>query len=280
MRSQVGAYGFRLVWSDADEPPSDLVALNGGTPEVEVYWRPGSMLRSFEIVGDDRVVLGAERASGFVVQREPAAIAMNLHEDVSIDALLHPLLTVPLSVLARWRGDVTLHAGAFETEGGAWAVVGEREAGKSSALAGLSQRGHPIVADDLLTLSGRDVWAGPSCVDLRPQAVEHFPAARVLGEVGGRLRYRLSTPPGRTRLPLRGMFVLAWHDEAGVSAEPLSAQDRLGLLYMQEYMGMMGPNPPAVLFELMELPMWRLSRPRDWETAEAALERMLEIAQA
>ena len=68
----------------------------------------------------------------------------------------------PAAVFARWRGLETLHGGAFvDDRGGAWAVLGDRGAGKSSLLAALALAGHEVVADDLLVLDGGDCFAGP-----------------------------------------------------------------------------------------------------------------------
>ena len=273
-----GAYGFRLVLPDADGPLPDLLELDSNAPVATVTWRIASMAASQEHVDDQRVIYGFARGSGFEVRRDSGSIILYLQEPPNRDALVHPMLTVPISVLARWRGDVTLHAGAFSTSAGSWAVVGEREAGKSTFLATLSLHGCPVVADDLVAAQEGWVWSGPRCIDLRPDAAEHLGSARHLGQVGGRPRYRLSTPPGDVRTRLQGLFLLGWHDRPGVAIERLPAADYLKLLYRQEYIALLGPAEPTKLLDLMELPAWRITRPRDWAATDEAVERVLEIA--
>ena len=145
-------------------------------------------------------------------------------------------------------------------------------------LASLAERGYPVVADDLLTILDGDAWAGPSCVDLRPDAAEHFPRADNMGIVASRLRYRLSTPPGRPRLPLRGFFQLAWGDGGDIEIAPLSPKERLDFLYRQEYIRLVGHAAPEKLMPLISLPAWRVTRPRSWSFGPQVLDRVLDVA--
>lgn len=277
MALESGAYGFRLVAPALEAGLPDLVPLGGDAPEVTVVWRHASMAIDREQVEAESVCVGARQGSGFEALREPLSIALDLPYEVSPEALVHPLLTVPISVLARWRGDVTLHAGAFAAEGAAWGVVGAREAGKSTMLASLGRRGVPVVADDLLAVLDGVAWSGPACVDLRPDAAEHIDGARYLGEVGRRPRYRLSTPPSPAKLPLRGLFLLGWNDGAAVEDHLLNAKDRLELLYRQEYIGLLGPADPQRILDLMALPAWRVTRPRDWGATDSVCDRILKL---
>jgi hypothetical protein len=197
----------------------------------------------------------------------------------SPEALVHPVLTIPLSILAHWRGDVTLHGGAFIHADGAWGIVGEREAGKSSMLAALAERGVPIAADDLLVVDDGWVRAGPRCVDLRPDVASHLPSARDLGVVGTRPRFRLSTPPAPARSRLRGLFVLEWHEEPEPQLVPMTTQERLFVIYRQESIALLGFAEGGKVVELLELPMWRFRRRRDWRATPAAVDRLLAAAE-
>ena len=275
-----GAYGFRLHYPDTLDPSNlvDLVPLDASLPEVKVRWRYATTIVDVEEIGDDRVVYGVRGATTFDVRRDPPVVRMDFPAPVPPGALVHPLLTVGMSILARWRGDVTLHAGAFETFQGGWGVIGAREAGKSSILASIGARGFPVVADDLLTIQAGHVWAGPSCVDLRPDTAAHFPEARYMGFVGNRPRHRLTTPRGSARVPLRGFFLLDWHDRSGVSLERVPAAQRLRSLYRQEYIRLVGYSEPRELVPLVALPCWRVSRARDWSATAETVDRVLEIA--
>jgi hypothetical protein len=274
----LGVYGFRLSSPQTGDPLPNLLEVDPSSPLVSVSWRHASTVRDIEEVEEDRVAYGFRGSTTYYVERDPRAIRFDIPYVPSPAALVHPLLTIGVSVLARWRGDVTLHAGAFETTTGGWGVMGAREAGKSSILASIGERGHPIVADDLLAVQSGSIWAGPTCVDLRPDTVGRFTRAVSMGIVGGRLRYRLSTVPGRAQVPLRGFFVLEWNGGSDISLEPLSTQERLQWLYRQEYIRLVGFPDPSKLLPLVALPAWRLTRPRDWAATEEAVERVLELA--
>jgi hypothetical protein len=275
-----GAYGFRLDYIDQEENLDDLVELDSSLPAVTVAWRHASTSRNVEEVDERRVAFGVRGATTFHVERDPPSILFDLPDPPVPGALVHPLLTIGVSVLARWRGDVTLHAGAFETRSGAWGVLGAREAGKSATLAAIATAGHAIVADDLLAIHAGFAWAGPSCVDLRPDTADRF-HARYLGIVGGRPRYRLSTPtPRDIRSPMRGFFLLDWHDDPLVRVERVPTAEWLQWLYRQEYISLVGFPDPEKLLPLLALPCWRVSRPRDWGMTQEAIGRVLEVAAA
>jgi hypothetical protein len=278
MSGPLGAYGFGLSCPQAGELPN-LIPQDPRAPEVTVTWRHASTVRDIEDVDEDRVAYGFRGATTYYVERHPHAIRFDIPYVPSPAALVHPLLTIGVSVLARWRGDVTLHAGAFQTPRGGWGVMGAREAGKSSLLATLGERGHPILADDLLAVHDGAIRAGPSCVDLRPDTVGRFPDATSMGIIGGRPRFRLATPPGDDRVPLRGFFVLDWGSDSTIRVEPLGARERLEWLYRQEYIRLVGDPDPEKLLPLLPLPGWRLLRPRDWVASGEVIERVLAVTE-
>jgi hypothetical protein len=254
----------------------DLIPLSDGHQEVAITVRRASSVKTVADLGTERIHLGEERGDGLQMRRSPAEVILDIPDEISASALVHPTLALPLSLLARWHGHVTLHAGAFEANG-AWAIMGARTAGKSSILAALAARGVPIVCDDLLVVDEGFALAGPSCVDLRPDVGARFPDAVSLGVVGGRERFRLATAPARPRVPLRGLFVLEWCDGGRAQLVPIPMQERLKLLYSQEYMGVLGASDPRRLVELVGLPGWVVRRPRDWALTEAAVDQLLEL---
>lgn len=271
-----GAYGFRLVPRHESELP-DLSPLDGDATNVSLDWRRASVLVERNRVDADCVSVGTRGSSLLEVRREPPSIVLELPEETTPAALVHPVLTVPISILARWRGDLTLHAGAFYANGRAWGVVGEREAGKSTTLAMLAERGCPLLADDLLVLDGGVVRAGPACIDLRPDAAKRMADARYIGEIGGRDRYRLTAPPGPARAPLGGFFLLGWDEEAGVTVERVPTGEALRVVYAQEYIGLMGPGDPRKIVDLLGTPMWRVRRPPSWARGEETIEAILTV---
>jgi hypothetical protein len=258
----------------------DLVGVSDEEPSVTVDVRLASIVTSEERVEDDRVALLTRGGTGILVRRDPPEIAILAPLEISPEALVHPVLTVPLSILARWRGDVALHGGGFHHADAAWGVIGERTAGKSSMLGLLGDRGVPIVADDLLVIDDGWVRAGPACVDLRPDVAPYMPAARDLGVVGSRPRHRLATPPAPGRSRLGGIFVLEWHDDPEPALTVMPMAERLQRLYKHESIALMGFAPPGKVLELLGVPMWRFARRRDWAATDAAVAGLLEAAAA
>jgi hypothetical protein len=272
-----GAYGFRLVYVDPEITLPDLLELDGRADKVLLSASYAPAERDVYDVAEGRVRLAARGRGSLDVTREPRSIVLKLQEPPSPEALVHPLVTAPLAILSRWRGDSTLHGGAIYVDGTAFSVCGGRTAGKSSLLATLAGRSIPIMADDLVVVADGVVHAGPSCVDLRPDTAERF-GARPLGLVGGRPRFRLTTPPSPSAAPLGGFFELAWSDESAPVVEELTPSEKLRLLHAQEYAGIVGPPQPEATFDLLELPMWRLHRPRDWARTDAAAALLLATA--
>ena len=269
-----GAYGFRLRYPEA---LSDLVALDDSAPVVDLACRLACAAQTFDSHDGRTASLGTRGASAFYVTREPPSILVDVGFEPSPDALVHPIATAPLAVLARWRGDVTLHGGAFAAGGRAWALFGERHAGKSTTLALIARRGCPVVTDDLLVVDpAGDVWSGPHCVDLREDAAERLGYTRDLGSFGGRRRLRLAGEPAPARLALGGFFLLDWRAEGGVAVERLSLRDRVRALHALEYVGLVGPADPQAVLELASLPAWSVVRSHDWSAAEHAVDRILE----
>lgn len=274
-----GAYGFRLVPRHEIELP-DLLPVDEGAEPVALECRHATVLVMRTSRTPDCITAGTRGTSLLEVRRDPPSITLEFPEPASPEALVHPLLTPPISILARWRGDLTLHAGCFYAGGRAWGVVGTKEAGKSTMLANLAARGYPLMADDLLVLDEGVVRAGPSCIDLRPDVAERMPDARFLGEIGDRPRYRLTTPPAPTRAPLAGFFLLGWSEDDRVHVDRVPPTEALRVLYEQEYIALMGAVDPKKVLELLGTPMWRVERPPDWRFTEEALDRILDVAGA
>src|SRR5262245_23197741 len=131
----LGAYGFRLNFEGEPALFPDLVPVSAEAATVSVTCRLGAALQTRDDVSDDRVEMMTQHGAHVIVRREPPATDLIAPVPLSPEALVHPMLTMPFSVLSRWRGDVALHGGAFVHAGGAWGVIGERTAGKSTLLA-------------------------------------------------------------------------------------------------------------------------------------------------
>jgi hypothetical protein len=275
MRVQRAAYGYRIEGIGEGA----ALALRGVTS-----WPVLSVTARIESSGDPHdVTLGPDRASietpaaRLVLEREPARLTVLAHRRLPDADLVHPCLWPAAAVFARWRGLETLHGGAFVDErGGAWAVLGGRGAGKSSLLAALALDGHEVVADDLLVLDGAHCFAGPRCVDLRPDAVAELGVVG-LPAVRSTRRRRLALAPSAGRFTLRGCAYLDWGES--IAVEPLTPGEHLGLLTGQRRVAGLGANIDQLL-AVAGLPAFWIRRPRVPGSLSRARGALLDAVQA
>lgn len=201
-----------------------------------------------------------------------------MREPPDDDQLVHPYLAPIAAVVGRWLGRNAFHAGAFATDAGAWALLGDSGSGKSSLIACLAARGLPTVADDLVVVEGGTVLRGPACVDLRADVARALDLGRPVGTAGGRERFRVDGPAAPAELPLRGFVLLGWDDTGPVirSLPPIGRLPRLaaGLALAME------PPDPGALLDLATLPFVELRRPRGLAALDESVERLLESLQA
>ncbi len=189
-------------------------------------------------------------------------------------AFLHPHLGSTAVVVGQWLGRATFHASSFVCDGGVWAILGDKEDGKSSTIAWALVNGMPIMADDLLVTRDGVVFAGPRCLDLRAGAAEHFGLGRDIGTIGDRPRWRIDLAPVPAELPLRGWIALTWADDVGVRA--ISAPERFAALARNRAFKLTESRPQAWT-PLLGLPMYELSRPRDWTRIDEAMSALLNV---
>jgi hypothetical protein len=157
-------------------------------------------------------------------------------------------------------------------EGRVWGLLGEKESGKSTVAAWLAQKGYPVLCDDMLAVKGRTAFAGPRCVDLRPEPARRLGIGEQADTDGPRQRWRVSLPPIDAELTLGGWLFLGWAEEVGTVA--VAPRDLLGrLAASRTWRGL--PTDPVALLDLAALPARELRRPRGWasfDRAGAALE--------
>ena len=141
MNVQRAAYGYLIAGIDG----GDTLAVRGAQAWPVLRVSTGIESRD----GARRVDLGPDRASidtltgRLLLEREPVRMTVLADRRLPDADLVHPCLWPAAAVFARWRGLETLHGGAFvDGRGGAWAVLGDRGAGKSSLLAALAVAGH------------------------------------------------------------------------------------------------------------------------------------------
>jgi hypothetical protein len=272
MAESAGCYGFRI---EGVPGAHDLLAAAPPSwPPVALATRPlePDSTPAMDVVGPHNARLPVQPGGWTEIEREGPRITFHLPDRPADEELVHPYLAPGAAVLARWLGREAFHAGAVLAGGGAWAVLGDRESGKSSTLGWLAAHGHPVLADDLLVLDGRDALAGPRCIDLRPDAAARLGAGEPLGVVGTRERWRLRLGPLAPSAPLRGWVILDWGED--VAVEPVRGAERLTALIPHRSVRLEPPRAVA-LMELASLPVLRLRRPRRWDALPRAAERLL-----
>jgi hypothetical protein len=245
----------------------------GEWPRLELrHAPPESGGPELDSVGPDRAELTLH-GGWATIERSPARVTFRLPSRPPARDLVHPYLAPAAAVAARWAGRESFHAGAVTAGGGAWAVLGDKESGKSTTLAHLALAGHEVVSDDLLVVDGGSVLAGPRCIDLRAASSAQLGAGDPLGVVGVRERWRLLLGATAPRTPLRGWIALAWGDD--VAVEPLRGAERmLALLPFRSVQ--LAPGAPEELVDFSSLPVLRLRRPRRWDALDEAAARLLD----
>ncbi len=224
---------------------------------------------------DDSSAIALLQGGGIArIDRAAARTELTLSAAPSAEALLHPHLAITALVANAWHGRRTFHAGSFVRDGGVWAVLGDRESGKSTALAWLVQHDVVIFADDLLVLDGDTALAGPRILDLRAHAAQHFAIGRDLGVVGTRARWRVELGAVAAELPFHGWIVLKWSD-SDVRVTEVPAPDRLTQLVDARGIVIEEASTAAWL-PIIAKPMVTFARPRDWGHIDSAMTTLLD----
>ena len=272
----LGAYGFRL--SGVDAAARLLTRAELEWPELTLV----AVIDDTEPPQHDRVsARSAElvlRSGGWVgLDRATSHATYHLHHRPRAGDLLHPFLAPVAALAARWLGRESFHAGSVLIDGGAWAVLGDKEAGKSSTLAYLALGGHTVLSDDVVVLEGGSVFAGPRCIDLRAESAKRLGAGEPLGVVGMRERFRLELGPAPSAVPLRGFVTLDWGDELAI--EPVRGSERLLALVPHRAL-LLETNAPADLLDFSSLPFLQFRRPRRWDSLKETTQRLVDALAA
>jgi hypothetical protein len=202
----------------------------------------------------------------------PFAVTLSLSGHPIPECVVQPFLTTAAASIALRRGLQPFHAGAFELDGRAWAVLGAKEAGKSSTLALADQRGSAIVTDDLLVVEGDAALSGPRCIDLRAEPAQVLNVGENLGIVGLRERWRVRVGPCPATIPLAGFIVPSWGDDQIDVLPPIA---RLQVLFSNSALQGVTMNDPDQYLRLASLPMISWVRPKSWLTAHRSFDSLL-----
>ena len=258
-------YGIKWSGLEVGDPPS--CQLTRGEPDVDVRQiLTSALFRPGVAENDESAVIDLVTGGSLVLDHHARTATFYVPAPVGPEELVHPYLVPAAAVFSSWAGREAYHAGAFVVGGKAWALVADKEGGKSTTLAALAQLGIDVLSDDLLVLDEGTVRQGPRLIDLREPAAVHLSLGQPVesGREGGRWRVSLA---GTTDAELAGWVVLRWGD--GVGVRRMTVTERVALLIG------LGPTRAEAVLSLASLPAFELVRPRGLGTLSGAVQRLL-----
>ncbi len=200
------------------------------------------------------------------------------------------LLGSAIGALLAQRGLMVLHGNAVRVANGAMVCVGPSGAGKSTLAAALMQRGHEVIADDVVAIDAQgDVLPGLPRIKLWNDAAQHLSVAT---EGLARIRPgfdKFSLPMAATDsappASLRSLYVLGSHREDVVTVTPLRGIETFKVLqenlYRARILRAMSPLPEhlALCGRLArEARIARVQRPERGFAMDALVEALLQDA--
>jgi hypothetical protein len=183
-------------------------------------------------------LVGDGGVSGVVwLSRLQATLAIPVQSDAAPPSTLYYLLTITAALLLGRMGRALVHAGAVvRPDGGAWLVIGDARAGKTTTCVNLIAAGWDYLSDDQVILSPGD--AGESIIDAQGWLRRfHLDRGWPRGvSIGDRDDFDPATLGGgrwRRQAPLEGL--LATRVESGQVTEltPLTEAEALTALIRQ-----------------------------------------------
>jgi hypothetical protein len=190
-----------------------------------------------------------------------------LMDTIPLSEIIHPNLQFVATTFAQWRGQEAFHAGAVLINGKLWGLLGDRGTGKSTILAQLNLHfGFPVLSDDVLVFLGRNVCAGPRLIGLRPSTKERL-------HLDPSTNY-LQLSPVEAEYPLHGWLVLQWSRE--LSYRKLTPRE-IAFELTRHYLI---KQKPLVLDLMLDLPAWKIRRPRVWADESAIIDIITKCVEA
>jgi len=246
---------------------------SGDWPVLQIERRLG-IAELEQTVTDELADFHLQGDAGSVhLDRDTLTAQFTLCREIDDEETVHPFLAMTAAIVSRWLGRDAFHAGAFVVDDGAWAILGQKGTGKSTTLGFLAVNATTIVTDDVLVLDNGDALAGPSCVDLRPDAASFLGAGEDLGVVGARSRFRVVLPAAPSRTPLRGWVFPTWSDT--LELVPVPVAQRVSLLAANLALTRT-PLHPQRFLDFAALPCWEFRRPRNFEMLDESAARLVD----
>lgn len=266
MNRRVGAYGLTLT--DAPDT-SFLTAAGDDWPMWSLRYADEPCSAPIaEFVNAEHALIRTQPAGSASISKHQATTVLTAERGAG-HAFVHPHLTSTAVVAAEWSGRLAFHGGAFvDSQMRAWGVLGDRGAGKSSAMAWCATHEIPVIADDLVVTDGMSVFSGPRCVDLRKSAAHHFGIGVDIGFVGSRRRWRHRTEQVQAEYPLAGWIILRW--DASIGLTPLPVAETARRLAANRAL-LLGQQHPVPWLHAIAAPTFTFGRPKDWAAVDDAM---------
>lgn len=251
----------RLLLREWDGAPEDLPP---GQPTLRLggvsAWVDGAAGRASLRAEDARGGGEVDLESGVADLHAPASPLPTPQDEL----VAFTLLTISAALLLSRGGRALAHAAAVaDPFGGAWLLVGDARAGKTTTTVNLTGQGCAYLSDDHVVLSAAD--GGGVRVDGLPRTF-HLDAGWARGEVEGT---RLDFDPGEIdggrwmpSAPLSGLLFPVVEADSATALQPVSAADALAGLVRQSPWFLAdtvaAPGVLALLERVVQRPAFRL----------------------
>ena len=275
-----GAYGLRFDADDGSLPRDYLTQC----PENWTQWSFTTHVSPVdelldrtsypEFLGEESARLFFDSSARIELSRPLANTELFTDHVPSDDELAHPYLGYTAAVVGWWQGRFAMHGSAASSGGRALGFLGSREQGKSTTLAHLLSRGWAAIADDMLVIDGRNVLAGPRCLDLRESTAKEWGLGDDIGVVGTRRRWRMRTGLVAPSSPLTAFVELHWGPTISISALPV--EERLKAVFSHRTVDAR-PRRGDALLGLLGVPFLRVARPRNLGMVAPMIGEILEF---
>lgn len=274
----------------------ELQTLDRGPGEADVEIRTGQLgdggldngkqLGPFLWAGPDALSLEVPNVARFLI-REGREIVVEPVPGIDEDSVRVFLLGSAFGALLFQRGLLVLHGNAVRVGDQCMVCVGPSGAGKSTLAAGFLQRGHEILADDVVPIDGqcRAVPGFPR-LKLWRDAIEHFdidtgPLKRIRPETE-KFNYPLAEQFADRPLPIRWIYILGTHTRPDTLFEPIGGMQRFQPLHNNTYrvrflqgMALKGEHLQLCGRLAGKVRLARITRPQQGFELDALIDRIL-----
>jgi hypothetical protein len=290
---QYNSYGLTIR---SELPLPELVVHEGPEGEADVDIRFGAVgmegledstqLGPFLWAGPEFLTLEVPRVARFVV-RGGREIVIDPAPGIDEDSIRVFLLGSAFGAMLFQRGFLVMHGNAVRIGDQCMLCVGPSGAGKSTLAAGFMQRGHEILADDVVPVDGecRAVPGFPR-IKLWRDVVDRLnidagPLKRIRPEME-KFNYPLVRNSVDRPLPVRWVYILDSHHQPETLFEPIRGMQRFQPLHNNTYrvrflngMALKGEHLQLCGRLAGNIRLVRITRPQQGFELDGLIERIL-----